>query len=134
MAVKIVKVIFILSGVICSLLGVYLKFFQTKGFRSTTAVIDHIEEDYRGKDAEGVADYRHIVYVNYEVNGIAYQGESDYYESGYREGSRIKIFYDPANPQIIHGDSGKSALIALLVGPILILSGLAMMFFNWPAR
>ena len=112
------QVIAAVIGVVIFAVGIYLSFFETKGFLTTTAVVDRIEETWNGTDADGVNDYDYDVWVSYSINGRTHQGELDTYNSSYQEGKRIKIYYDPENPERIHGDSRKFGMILWVAGPI----------------
>ena len=110
---KTTQLIAAVIGIFLCAVGIYLSFFETKGFLTTTAVIDRIEETWVGDD-----DTNYDVWVTYSVDGRTYQGELDTYNGSYREGKRIKIYYDPENPERIHGDSRKFGMILWVAGPI----------------
>ena len=128
MGVKQTAFAFMVVGVLVLAFGCYLAFFETKGYVATTAVIDRIEEYESGTDADGFTEYDHDVYVTYSVNGNVYTGKSDYYSGGYREGQEIKIFYNPDNPEQIHGDSKNFAIYLMALGPVLALIGTVSLF------
>ena len=105
-------------GVLALAFGIYLRYFETRGFVKTTAVIERIDETYLGTDADGHADYQYDVYVEYYAKGKTYHGKSDIYSAGYKEGKKIPIYYNPENPEEIHGDSRNFAVACMLLGPI----------------
>ncbi len=108
------QIIAAVVGVLICGMGLYLSFFETRGFVATTAVIDRIEETWSGSE-----DTDYDVWVSYSAEGRSYYGELDNYSSSYHEGKRIKIYYDPQNPERIHGDSRKFGMILWIVGPII---------------
>ena len=112
---------FFLAGVACLGFGIYLKFFQNRGYEQTDAVIERLETIYSGYDDDGNEQYDHNVFVSYTIDGKEYKGELDTYESSYEEGKTIKIFYRPDDPADIHGDSGMMGLILLIIGPVIML-------------
>lgn len=103
-------------GIVILVIGIYMNFFEGRGYIETTAVIDHIDETYSGGDN----DTEYDVYVNYTVDGKDYQSRSDYYSPSYKEGKEIKIYYNPDNPQQIHGDSKGFRIYILVVGVVIL--------------
>lgn len=118
-----VLVITVLFGFLSLGLGIHTMFFQNKGYVKTTAVIDHVDKTVTGYDNHHHEEYDYQVFVNYTVDGTDYQSESDYYQNGYEAGKEIAIYYNPSNPQQIHGDSKGFGLYMIILGPILILAG-----------
>ncbi len=116
---KTTLILAIVFGVILCGIGLYLSFFETKGFVKTTAVIESIEETWTGTDADGYDQYDHEVWVTYKADGAERRGRLDTYSSGYEVGKRIPIYYDPADPEKIHGDSRKLGMILWIAGPVL---------------
>lgn len=112
-------------GILICVLGVYLSFFETRGFVRTTAIIDRIDQTWSGTDADGVDEYDYDVWVTYSAEGKTYSGELDTYSSGYEVGKRIRIYYDPANPEKIHGDSRKLGFILAVAGPVVAVAAAA---------
>ena len=106
-------------GVILFGIGLYLSFFQTRGFVRTTAKIEQIEETWTGMDEDGHDQYDHEVWVSYTVDGVTRQGKLDTYSSDYEVGKRVRIYYDPADPEKIHGDSRKLGMVLWIAGPVL---------------
>lgn len=119
MSRKTTLIIAIVFGVLLFAIGIYLSFFQTRGYARTTAIIDRIEETWRGTDADGSDEYDYEVWVTYSAEGKTYSGELDTYNSSYKVGKRIRIYYDPENPEKIHGDSRKLGMILWIAGPVL---------------
>lgn len=111
------KVIFAVFAIVGAVMIVASIIFGIKGFREKNssveieAVIDRIDVWY---DSDG--DERHDVYVSYDYNGHHYSGvESNYYNSGMREGKVTKIHIDPDRPYEVSYSSGLIvAMIALL--------------------
>ena len=84
--------------------GVYTGFFATKGFKSTTATIERIEEDETFVSADP-NDKHYIAYVTYTVDGKAYTEALDSYSPSYEVGKAIKVKYDPADPATVRDAS-----------------------------
>ncbi len=99
--------------------GVYTGFFATKGFESTTAVIERIEEDetFVGEDPN---DKQYIAYVTYTVDGKEYTEALDSYSPSYEVGKAIKVKYDPADPATVRDASLGFSLYLILIGAALI--------------
>lgn len=93
--------------------GVYFLFFQTKGFIKTTAVITGIKTHSRRRSGKTYKE--HNVYVEYTVDGVVYNSKSDSYSPGYHKGKTIPIYYDPKDPNKIHGESKFLGVILLLI-------------------
>lgn len=124
MGKRITLLCFILMGVLSLGFGSYLLFFQNRGYVKTTAVIDHVDKTFTGYDEDNHEEYDYQVYVNFTVDGTDYQAQSDYYQNGYDAGKEITIYYNPANPQQVHGDSKGFGIYLMILGPILILVGI----------
>lgn len=105
-----------LGGLAFGAIGIYLLFMETKGFIKTTAVITRIESRRNGKHMH------HDVYVEYDIDGKIYSGKCDTYSSSYREGREIPIYYDPNDPNRIHGESKKWGVFTLLIGICLLIA------------
>ena len=114
------EVIFLLLGLLFLGVGVYATFFLTRGFVATTAVIERVEL------VPGTMTYK--PYVRYSVDGSIYHAWSDVSSSSYREGKRIKIFYNPANPEEIHGSAGFVGVAAMAAGAVCMAAGSAGLF------
>ena len=110
-------ILVIVIGIALCGLGIYLFFFETKGFLATTATIEQIEETFTGVDSDGHDEYRYDVTVSYSVGGKTLHGKVDTYSSSYKVGKQIRIFYNPENPEVIHGDSRLLGKIFIFVGP-----------------
>ena len=119
MSKKTTLILAIVFGVILFGIGLYLSFFQTRGFVRTTAKIEQIEETWTGTDEDGHDQYDHEVWVSYTVDGVTRQGKLDTYSSDYEVGKRVRIYYDPADPEKIHGDSRKLGMVLWIAGPVL---------------
>lgn len=114
-------VILLVMGIGLIAIGAYLSFFQTKGFKSTTATIERIETIDKGYDSDNRRDIDHEVYVTYTVDGKTYTNmRLDTYASSYNPGKDVKIYYNPANPADIHGDVGIMGILMLIGGIILL--------------
>lgn len=114
------EVIFLLLGLLFLGVGVYATFFLTRGFVATTAVIERVEL------VPGTMTYK--PYVRYSMDGSIYHAWSDVSSSSYREGKRIKIFYNPANPEEIHGSAGFVGVAAMAAGAVCMAAGSAGLF------
>ena len=114
---------FLLAGLVIGLIslgiGIYMTFFETNGFKPATAVIDHVDETWVGTTGDEGSEYEYDVYVKYTVDGKDYYGRSDFYAPGYEAGKEIKIYYNPENPEEIHGDAKGFGLYLMILGPVL---------------
>ena len=119
MSRKTTLILGIVIGVILFGVGLYFSFFETRGFVRTSAKIEQIEETWTGTDEDGHDQYSYEVWVSYTVDGVTRQGQLDTYSSDYKVGKWIRIYYDPANPERIHGDSRKLGMILWIAGPVL---------------
>ena len=119
MSRKTTLILAIVFGLILFGIGLYLSFFQTRGFIRTTAKIEQIEETWTGTDEDGRDQYDHEVWVSYTVDGVTRQSRLDTWSSDYEVGKRIRIYYDPADPEKIHGDSRKLGMVLWIAGPVL---------------
>ena len=118
------SIIALVIGIALVGIGIYVQFFQTKGFKETTATITKIEETWRGYNDETMEDeYDYEVYVKYTVDGKEYEGKADTYDGSYAEGKEITVFYDPSNPADIHGDSGFLGFVMIGIGAVMVVAG-----------
>ena len=101
-------------AVICLFGGVYLTFFQSRGFEKTSATIVDLEADQTGEDVT------YYPIVDYTVDGVSYTGRVDQGNGSYSVGDTITIYYNPENPEIIHG--GKGIGIYFMIASVVILA------------
>lgn len=103
--------------------GIYMMFFESRGFVSTTATITDIERSY----GSGDNDDTFIPTVEYTVDGKTYAGQLNQSSGSYSVGKTITVMYDPNDPGTVHGDSrkglyfigvGAAILIVLIVTEI----------------
>ena len=101
-------------------IGVYVTFFLTRGYATTTGVIERVEL-VENTDARETADsYR--PYVRYSVDGAIYHAWAGDSSSFYKEGQQIKIFYNPANPEQIYGSPGFVSIAVMAVGAVCVVA------------
>ena len=103
-------------------IGIYLVFFQSRGFLKTEAVIVSIEEN-AGASSE---DPDYDVTVRYSVDGKEYTQLLDFYSGSFKVGKTVSIRYNPDDPSQIHGGEGFSIYI-LAIGIVI----LAVTVFSW---
>ena len=103
-------------SVIAIAFGVYLTFFQSKGYEKTTATIislKELEKDFDNEDTE------YEVKVEYTVDGKQYSAILDYYSPSFEKGKTVDITYDPKDPSSVHGGSGFGIYI-LIIGIVIL--------------
>ena len=93
--------------------GIYLHFFHSEGFFSTTGTIVSLRED----TSDGDAIY--FPTVEYSVDGKTYTGELDVGSGSYKVGKTPKILYDPNDPTVVHDGGGFSLYLMVMGGLIL---------------
>ena len=86
---------------ICLALGVYVSFFQSRGFEKTEATIVDLAES---TDADNDTIYNPI--VEYTVDGKTYTERLDQSSASYKIGKTIPVLYDPNDPTVVHGGDG----------------------------
>lgn len=114
------KIVALLFGLVALAMGVYITFFQSRGFVKTTATIasiTEVESEFANEDPE------HVVEVTYTIDGKSYTAELDAYSPSYKEGKQVTILYDPNDPAVIHSGLG-FGIYVLAVGVVL-LAGVA---------
>ena len=99
-------------AVIVLIVGVYMTFFQSRGFVKTTARITDVRMDSTGESA--------VYYptVEYTVDGKTYTKELDTGSGSYRIGQVISVLYDPNNPSVVH-DGGGFGLYLMIAGAVI---------------
>ena len=95
---KVLAALLILVALVVMGVGVYVGFFESRGFESTTATIVRIDEEDDVTSAEANAK-TYTTTVTYTVDGKAYTEILDTYTSSYKVGKEVKIKYDPENPR-----------------------------------
>ena len=114
------RIFALILGVVVIIGGIYINFFQTRGFEKTKATITSIEE----KEAEFLTDsdreIEHVVTVEYTVDGNEYEEVLDFYSPTFKEGSVVEVLYNPANPSEIHSNSPFRVII-LIIGIVIVL-------------
>ena len=104
----------LLMAIIAFAAGIYMTFFEGRGFLKTQATIIAIEES-----ATSTAnDEDYDVTVRYTVDGKEYTGLLDTYSGTYAVGKTVTIRYNPANPTEIHGGRG-FGIYAMVVGVLI---------------
>ncbi len=100
-------------ALIVLIVGVYMTFFQSRGFVKATAVITDVRMDNTGEST--------VYYptVEYAVNGKTYTAELDTASSSYRIGQAISVLYDPGNPSVVHDGSG-FGLYLMIAGAVIL--------------
>ena len=85
---------------ICLVAGIYITFFQSRGFIKTTGTIVALRED--------TVDDSTVYYptVEYSVDGKTYTGELNTGSGSYKVGKTITVLYDPSNPGVVHSGGG----------------------------
>ena len=101
---KVLAALLMLLALAALAVGVYTGFFATKGFTSTTATIERIEEDETFVSADP-NDKHYIAYVTYTADGTVYTEALDSYSPSYEVGKEIKVKYDPADPATVRSAS-----------------------------
>ena len=100
-------------ALIVLIVGVYMTFFQSRGFVKATAVITDVRMDSTGEST--------VYYptVEYTVNGKTYTAELDTASRSYRIGQAISVLYDPGNPSVVHDGSG-FGLYLMIAGAVIL--------------
>ena len=123
MKLRINAKVFAIFAIILALIaigaGIYLTFFQSKGFEKTTAKIVSIKE-IPPLSVEDDPD--HEVVVEYDVSGTHYTAKLDTYSPSYAVGQSVTVFYDPANPSTIHSGAGFGIYVLIIGGVILVVA------------
>ena len=130
---KVLAALLILLALVSIGVGAYTGFFATKGFESTTATIERIEENETFVSADE-KDKHYIAYVTYTVNGQAYTEALDSYSPSFAVGKEVKVKYDPAHPATVKDASLGFSLYLILIGAALIAISIFTMVKNSQQR
>ena len=106
----------ILTGILATIVliaGVYMTFFQSRGFVKTTASITDVRMDSTGESM--------IYYptVEYTVDGKTYTTELDTGSRSYRIGQTLSVLYNPDNPTVAH-DGGSIGVYLMIAGAVIL--------------
>ena len=110
-------------AVICLAAGIYITFFQSRGFAKTEATIIDFEESIEPGDDT----VTQIPVVEYTVDGKTYTGLLDQTSDFDKIGKTITILYDPADPSVFHGDTLPGIyfiIVSAVVLAIAVISGI----------
>ncbi|MBO7403395.1 MAG: DUF3592 domain-containing protein [Clostridia bacterium] len=119
MKIQALRILAIVIGVLALGYGVFVTFFERNGYIKSTAVIEQIEETFTGVDSEGGSDYAYDVYIYFSTtDGRTVHTKADNYKNSYTVGKRIPIWYNPDNPEQVHGDNRLLGVILMIVGPL----------------
>ena len=100
--------------------GVYLQFFEGKGYVQTTATITQIDQVWTGYDNEtNMDEYDYTVYVEYTVDGKDYTAKSDFYEDGLEKGQEITVYYNPSDPSKMVSEKGIFPYVLMGIGAVI---------------
>ena len=83
--------------------GVYITFFESRGYVKTQATIVSIQEDEERSTAE---DKSYIVMVDYIAEGSHHTSPLDMYSGTWKVGQTVTVYYDPNHPSVVHGGRG----------------------------
>ena len=112
-----VKIIIAIAGLISVVIGLGLQFLKPISYIETQGIIDRIE--IRNTSQQG-QQYKYDVYITYFVDDQEYNELLGYYSPDYTEGMTVRVYYDPADPEIIHGDDMSFSLYYVVVGLLLL--------------
>ena len=106
----------IFAGILAAIVlitGVYMTFFQSRGFVKTTASITDVRMDSTGEST--------IYYpaVEYTVDGKTYTSELDTGSGSYRIGQTLSVLYNPDNPTVAH-DGGSIGVYLMIAGTVIL--------------
>ena len=106
----------IFAGILAAIVliaGVYMTFFQSRGFVKATASITDVRMDSTGEST--------IYYptVEYTVDGKTYTTELDTGSGSYRIGQTLSVLYHPDNPTVAH-DGGSIGLCLMIAGTVIL--------------
>ena len=105
----------IFAGILAAIVliaGIYMTFFQSRGFVKATASITDVRMDSTGEST--------IYYptVDYTVDGKTYTTELDTGSGSYRIGQTLSVLYNPDNPTVAH-DGGSIGLYLMIAGAVI---------------
>ena len=100
-----IQILVIVLGALALGYGVYVTFFERNGYIKSTAVIEQIDEIFSGVDGDGASEYTYDVYIRFTT----------------ADGEKIRTkcdWYNPENPEQVHGDNRLLGVILMIVGPL----------------
>ena len=126
---KVMGILFIIVGLAFAGLGIWVQFIRNSGYVPVEAEITKIEKISNSTQSwsKHRTSANYVAYVQYEVDGKTYVGQSDIWESGMSTGQTVTIFYNPDNPAEMGGDAQWLGWFIIGIGGIAVLAGGAMM-------
>ena len=117
-----VKIIALILAVVALGFGIYSTFFQSAGYKTTTATIVSIKEDPNYvPDPNNDNDKEYIATAKYTVDGKEYTRQLDSYDPTYKIGGEVEIKYDSKNPENITSGFGIGIYFMIAGGVILVI-------------
>ncbi len=117
----VVPVVLIIVGVYMMIYGINTNEKRNK-FTKTTAVIEKINEEYVDAD-----ETHYGVFVTYTVDDQQYTNEIDTYIAGFRKGKKVRILYNPDDPNEILYAGKFSAYVPFIISGVAFLIGVIML-------
>ena len=104
-------------GLIAFASGVYMTFFQGRGYIKTEAEIISIKES----EVSTADDVQYDVMVRYTVDGREYSEALNSYSPSYKVGKTVKIKYNPEDPTEITSDTPALSIYVMVIGLVLVI-------------
>lgn len=102
-------------GVLALVIGVYLTFFSTAGYKPVTATVVSVEKEEIGEEV-----FYHVT-VSYTANGKQYQEEvSANRPDKLKPGDTVEALYKPSDPAVIKTKSTGAGLYLIVVGGLMV--------------
>ena len=111
------------AGIILIIFGIILLGFKTDNYVETEGTVTKVEQylDHNGEETQTVYD----VDFEYTVDGNQYTGSFNGIGKSYDVGDKIKVFYDPENPQnTTNSKTGIIPPIAIGLGALALVGGI----------
>ena len=129
---KVMGFVLLIGGIIFLIISLYL-YIDGQSFKEnvlqTTAVITKVDiyHNTHMNDRNSLTSARrknYDVYIEYEVDGVKYEGMLDSYITGMDAGESVTIYYDPADPARIKSEFSTNSMVFIFASIGFILAGI----------
>jgi len=123
---KLLGIIFTAFGLLFATIGIIVS-IEFSNFaenaEQTTAEITNIQT-YTTRGRKGRTKTNHDVFIKYTVDGVTYNSELGYYNSGMHIGAEVEVYYNPENPHQVRGKDSPLGWIFAGIGGVFAVIGI----------
>ena len=105
----------------------FIKLGNIRKFPKTTSTISRIEKEQEFNSDNNEWEDVYTAYVKYEVDGKEYEAKLDEYKSSFKEGTEVKIAYNPDKPTEVYSTATGIIYVAMAIGGVMSVIGIVLL-------